>query len=143
MTEAITFKRLGPADLDLLLSVRDGLFDNPIDTAQATAFLNDPLHELVLACEGDETVGMASGTVLYHPDKPPAMFINELGVRDGWMRRGIGKAMTERLIEIARARGCKGVWLGTEPDNEAARALYRSLGGEEVTFVGYGWDDVL
>ena len=37
MPEAITFKRLGPSDLDLLLSVRDGLFDKAIDPGQARA----------------------------------------------------------------------------------------------------------
>ena len=46
-----------------------------------------------------------------------------------------------RLMEAARARGCKGIWLGTEPDNAAALGLYRSLGGDEVSFVGFGWDD--
>ena len=77
MAEAIMFRRLGPSDLDILLSVRDGLFDNPIDAPQAEAFLSDPLHELILAFDGPEAVGMASGTVLLHPDKPPALFINE------------------------------------------------------------------
>ena len=31
----------------------------------------------------------------------------------------------------ARARGCEGVWLGTELDNEVAQSFYRSLGAEE------------
>jgi ribosomal protein S18 acetylase RimI-like enzyme len=143
MSEVITFRVLGPSDLDLLVSVRDGLFDNPVDAAQAVAFLADPLHEIVLAYAGDHAVGMATGTVLLHPDKPPAMFVNEVGVREDWQRRGIGRAVTERLMEVARARGCKGIWLGTEPDNDAALALYRSLGGEEEMFVGFGWDDAL
>jgi ribosomal protein S18 acetylase RimI-like enzyme len=143
MSEVITFRVLGPSDLDLLVSVRDGLFDNPVDAAQAVAFLADPLHEIVLAYAGDDAVGMATGTVLLHPDKPPVMFVNEVGVREDWQRRGIGRAVTERLMEVARARGCKGIWLGTEPDNDAALALYRSLGGEEEMFVGFGWDDAL
>ncbi|MEZ5777302.1 MAG: GNAT family N-acetyltransferase [Paracoccaceae bacterium] len=140
MPDNITFRHLGPADLDLLLAVPEGLFDEAIDPVQAKAFLNDTLHEIVLAYAGDLAVGMATGTVLLHPDKPPAMFVNEVGVRDGWLRRGIGKAVTERLFAVARARGCEGVWLGTERDNIAARALYRSLGGNEVPGVYFGWD---
>ena len=143
MVQDITFRHLGPSDLDLLLSVRDGLFDNPVDPVQAAAFLADPLHDLVLAFDGAEAVGFASGTVLLHPDKPPAFFGNEVGVREGWQRRGIGRAVTGRLFDLARARGCQGIWLGTEPDNAAALALYRSLDGEEVEFVGFGWDDAL
>ncbi|MFM2354913.1 MAG: hypothetical protein RLZZ528_649 [Pseudomonadota bacterium] len=141
MDQTITFQRLGPAEVDLLCSVRDGLFDNPVDPVQARAFLANPMNEIVLALDGAEVVGFASGTVLQHPDKPPSMFVNEVGVRDDWLRRGIGKAVTQALIDRARARGCQGIWLGTEPDNVAALALYRSLGGEEMTFVGFGWDD--
>src|SRR5690606_37753560 len=121
--EVITFKALGPSDLDLLLSVRDGLFDNPVDPTQARAFLNDPLHMIVLALDGEEAVGMATGTILLHPDKLPCLFVNEVGVREGWRRRGVGRALCERLMASARARGCEGAWLGTEPDNTAALGL--------------------
>jgi aminoglycoside 6'-N-acetyltransferase I len=143
MVDEITYRHLGPQDLDLLLSVPDGLFDNPVDSIQARAFLADPLHEIVLAFDGDLAVGMASGTVLLHPDKPPAMFINEVGVRRDWHRRGIGKAVTETLFDVARVRGCIGIWLGTEAENKPAIALYRSLGGDEVKGVYFGWDDAL
>lgn len=143
MDQTITFRLLGPADLDILLSVRDGLFDNPVDPDEARAFLANPMNEIALAFDRGEVVGFASGTVLQHPDKAPSMFVNEVGVREGWLRRGIGRAVTQVLLDRARARGCQGIWLGTEPDNVAALALYRSLGGEEVTFVGFGWDDAL
>ncbi len=127
----------------MLLGLAGGLFDNPVDEHQSRAFLNDPLHEIVLAFAGDQAVGMATGTVLLHPDKSPAMFINEVGVRDDWRRRGIGAQVTRELIAVARARGCKGVWLGTETDNLPALGLYRSLGGDEVPGVYFGWDDAL
>lgn len=132
---------MGPDDLRPLMSVRPGLFDNPLDREQARAFLNDPKNWLVLAYDGSKAVGMASATILLHPDKQPALFVNEVGVRDSHQRRGIGKLVSQALIDRARAEGVKGVWLGTETDNVAARALYRSLGGEEVLGVFYGWDE--
>lgn len=143
MGDTITLRHLGPDDLDVLLAVEDGLFDNSVDPAQAAAFLDDPLHEIVLAFDGSLAVAMASGTVLLHPDKNPAMFVNEVGVRDDYQRQGIGRAVTQKLIDIARARGCKGVWLGTEADNVAALALYRSMDGDEVAGVYFGWDGAL
>ncbi|SMY08432.1 GNAT family N-acetyltransferase [Flavimaricola marinus] len=139
--EGITIRRLGPEDLDLLCAVPEGLFDEPVDREQAEAFLADPMNEIVLAFDGPLAVSMATGTVLRHPDKPPSMFVNEVGTRDSHLRRGIARAVTERLIEIARARGCKGIWLGTETDNLAALALYRSMKAEEVHGVYFGWDD--
>lgn len=139
--DEITFRHLGPDDLDLLLAVREGLFDHPVDAEQAGAFLADPGHEIVLAFAGGAAVGLVTGTVILHPDKRPAMFLNELGVREEWQRRGIGRALTERLFAIARGRGCdEGIWLGTEPDNTAALALYRATGGDEEPFIGFAWD---
>ncbi len=86
-------------------------------------------------------MAFASATMLLHPDKPPALFVNELGTREPYQRRGLGRAVLMALIERARTEGCKGIWLGTEMDNAPARALYQALGGQEMVFAGYGWDD--
>lgn len=137
---AITTSLLEERDLPRLLGVREGLFDKAIDPDQARAFLADPLHMLVLAFAGDLAVGMASGTVLLHPDKRPSLFVNEVGTRDGWARQGIATSVLRALFAAARMRGCKGIWLATEPDNDAARGLCRSLGGDEIDCVAYGWD---
>jgi ribosomal protein S18 acetylase RimI-like enzyme len=134
-------KHLLPADIGLLLAVPPDLFDNPIQPAQARAFLADPGHILLLAYDGDLAVGMVSATVLLHPDKEPSLFVNEVGTRDSHLRQGIATALMTDLLTLARSRGCEGVWLGTEPDNTAALGLYRKLGGVEETFVGFGWDD--
>lgn len=138
---AFHIKVLGAEDHDRLCAVPPGLFDNPVDPTQARAFLADPLHHMVLAFVDDLAVGMASGTVLLHPDKQPAFFVNEVGTRDGWTRQGIATALCQKLFEIARGIGCEGIWLGTEADNPGAIALYRSLDGEEVPGVYFGWDD--
>ena len=140
MGEAITIRALGPADLDLLLTLPDGVFDHPVLPEQAAAFLADPGHEMVVALVDGIPVGFASATVLLHPDKPPALFVNEVGVRDDWRRRGIATRLMKRLIALGRDRGCVGTWLGTEPDNEPALGLYRKLGGEELMIVGFAWD---
>ncbi len=141
MSGSVTCICLGADDLELLLSAPEGLFDNPVDAGQARAFLVDPGHLIVLALAGTEPVGFASGTLLLHPDKAPSFFVNEVGVRADWQRRGIGRRLCERIFDEARARGCEGgIWLGTEPDNIAALALYRALGGKEEMIVGFAWD---
>lgn len=131
---------LAPDDLALLLGTAPGLFDRPIDPAQAKAFLTDPLHRMAVVTEGAEILAFASGTILLHPDQPPSFFVNEVGTREAHQRRGHAKVALTALMDEARAMGCQGIWLGTEAENTAARALYRRLGGEEVPFIGYGWD---
>ena len=98
--DTITVRVLGPADFDLLMAVPEGLFDDAIRADQARAFLHDPLHLCVLAFAGDLAVGMATGVVMYHPDKAPALFINEVGTRDGYLRRGIGTQVTQALTAV-------------------------------------------
>ena len=47
----------------------------------------------------------------------------------------------QTLIEIADARGCEELWLGTEVDNLPANTLYLSLKPDEVSsFVGYNYE---
>ncbi|WP_333715033.1 GNAT family N-acetyltransferase [Yoonia sp.] len=144
MPETITLHLMGPDDLARLLAVAEGVFDNPVRADQAQAFLDDPAHVLVMAYAGDQAVGMATGQVMLHPDKAPAFFVAEVGVRDEWQRQGIARRMCARLLDVARARGCEGIWLATEADNVAARALYRSLDARETgDIVVYDWDGAM
>ena len=144
MADKITLRHLGPDDLDVLLGDDEGLCDNPIRTDQAAAFLNDPLHEIVLAFAGAEIVGIATGVSLLHPDKAPAFFVAEVGVRDAFQRQGIAQRLCRALFKVARGRGCEGIWLATEGDNVAARALYTSLDARETSdIVVYDWDGAM
>ena len=144
MSDTITLLTLGPDDLDRLLGIKEGLFDNPIRPDQARAFLNEPNHILMLAYDGANAVGMASGQIMLHPDKPPAFFIAEVGVRETHQRQGIAKRLCAALMTTARARGCEGIWLATEADNVAARALYTALNARETDdIVVYDWDGAM
>ena len=132
-------RRLQPEDFDLLLSIRDGLFDNPVDPAQARAFLASPLHLMIVALVRRRAVAFASGTILLHPDKSPSLFINEVATHPDSRRHGYGRAVTRALIAEAAVEGCADAWLATERDNDAARALYRSINGAEADITLYGW----
>ena len=131
---------LQPGDFDLLMGLRDGIFDNPARLDQTRAFLDSPLHHMVMAFDAGLAVAFASGTVILHPDKAPSLFINEVGTHEDHRRKGYGRAVTQALIDHAQALGCEGVWLATEPDNAPALALYRAMGGQEMAIAGFWWD---
>jgi ribosomal protein S18 acetylase RimI-like enzyme len=118
------------------------LFDAPPLAAATERFLTDPTHHLLLAYDGDgRAVGMISGVETTHPDKGTEMFIYELGVAPTARLQGIATQLVRALGTLARERGCYGMWVGTEPDNEAAQATYRRAGAsEEAPFVLLNWD---
>lgn len=142
MNETTTYHRLNCENAILLESTE--VFDNPVDPEQLAKFLSDGGHELVFAASGRTIVGFASGTMLLHPDKVPAFFVNEVDVAPEWRRQGIATALCRKLIGIARDLGCQGIWLATEEDNVAARALYRRLDARETgAIVVYDWDGAM
>jgi len=118
------------------------LFDSPPLVAATERFLAEPNHHLLFAYdEAGSAVGMVSGVEMTHPDKGTEMFIYELGVAPAARLQGVATALVRALAEIARERGCYGIWVATETDNDAAMATYRKAGAdEEAPFVLLSWD---
>ncbi|MFF4367464.1 GNAT family N-acetyltransferase [Streptomyces sp. NPDC001594] len=122
------------------LSAAEGLFDGPAREEWSRRFLDSSGHLMLIAYVDGVPVGMVSGVEMTHPDKGTEMCLYELSVDEGHRRRGIGRALSLALAEEARARGCHGMWVGVDTDNEAALATYRAAGGEdEGAFVMRGW----
>jgi GNAT superfamily N-acetyltransferase len=55
-------------------------------------------------------------------------YVEELYVVPGRRRQGLGQALMEAAIELARGKGAADMYLGTGQDDTAARALYERLG---------------
>lgn len=127
-------KLLRPEDAAVLVAVGPDVFDDAVDPPAAIEFLNDPRHHLVAAIDRGVIVGFASAVHYVHPDKPsPEMWINEVGVATTHRGRGVGRAILQRLLGVARAIGCVEAWVLTDRTNEAALRLYKSSGGIEAS----------
>ncbi len=124
---AIDYVLLDASETHRLDRIAPDVFDGPIDAVQLAAFVADPRHLMVLAVDGDTVVGMLSAVEYLHPDKAPQLWINEVGVTPARRRVGIGRSLIARVLEVAKARGCVGAWLGTESDNIAAQRCYEGV----------------
>ena len=122
---------LGPDEAAVLEHVLPGVFDNTVDPHYTAEFFADPRHHLAVALDGDAVVGMASALHYVHPDKPPEMYVNEVGVAPTYRNQGIGRRLLEVLFAHGRTLGCTEAWLGTEQNNTAALRLYAAAGGKE------------
>lgn len=124
-----TLKTLTLSDLPLLLNTADDVFDNPVNEKYAREFLTDPRHHIVVAIVDGQVIGFASAVHYIHPDKPPELWINEVGVAETHQRQGIGKAILQATLELGKQLGCINAWVLTESDNTPANQLYKISGG--------------
>jgi aminoglycoside 3-N-acetyltransferase I len=121
--------RLAPGDEHIVLTSGE-LFDATPTEAATAKFLASEGHHLLVALDADgaTAIGFISGVETTHPDKGTEMFLYELFVAPAHRNRGIGRELVGALSELARSRGCYGMWVGTEPANAAALATYRAAG---------------
>ena len=126
-----TVRVLTSSEAHLLSNVAPDVFDGPVDPRFLAEFFADSRHHLAVALDGNLVVGMASGVHYLHPDKPPELFINEVGVSDAWQGQGLGRQLLDALIAHARTLGCVAAWVLTEEENTVARRLYTLVGGME------------
>jgi ribosomal protein S18 acetylase RimI-like enzyme len=118
------------------------LFDHGLRADAVERFLTDERHHLLIAYRDDEAAGFVSGVEMTHPDKGTEMFLYELAVDEGLRSRGIGRALVTALADLARERGCYGMWVLTDDGNPAALRAYAAAGGvrEQPDSVLLAWE---
>lgn len=103
---------------------------DPAVTAYTWARLMDPASSLKarLAVDGDEVLGFAIHQ--HHPSTwvmGDDCYLEDLFVDPAARGRGVGRALIEDLMAVARAKGWKRLYWNTDQDNETARRLYDSF----------------
>src|SRR5258708_11349605 len=128
----IEVRVLDRGDELLLIRVAPDVFGNAVDIENSANFLRDPRHHLAVAVEADVVVGFCSAVDYIHPDKPPELWINEVGVAPAHPNHGVATKLLRALLEVARNAGCRHGWVLTDRSNSAAMRLYASAGGNEA-----------
>jgi ribosomal protein S18 acetylase RimI-like enzyme len=126
---SVAIRLVQPDDAAVLDQLAPGVFDHPIDQRWSAEFFADPRHHLVVAVDEKLVVGFASAVHYVHPDKPPELWINEVGVAPLYQRQGLGRGLLALLLRHGATLGCVQAWVLTSPANTAARGLYAAVGG--------------
>ena len=139
---AVDLHKLSADNSGMLVHIAPEVFDHEINHEYLAAFLEDPRHVMFIATDGSTVVGMASGFEYFHPDKPPQLWINEVGVASTHRRQGIGRRLVDALVGYAKDRRCVYAWLGTEADNTAAQRCFGAHPEveEPQPFLLYEWN---
>jgi GNAT superfamily N-acetyltransferase len=131
----LSVRRAGPADADVigrLLHEFNSEYDEPTPGPRAIA---ERIRELI---GSGETIVVLAGSgphglavLRFRPSiwsRALECYLAELYVVPAERGRGLGRALMERAIQVARSEGADYMDLGTGDHDLAARALYESLG---------------
>jgi ribosomal protein S18 acetylase RimI-like enzyme len=93
--------------------------------------LRDLSIYIFLAVENNRVLASLNGYALQRPHRYAHQFLlYEIDVRPECRRQGIGKALLQSFIQLARTSGASEIWLLSNESNAAAMQLYRSCGFE-------------
>lgn len=95
-------------------------------------FLSDPERVYLIATIDGHIAGAVHGYALHHPTGVKYLYIDEVDTMEGYRRRGVAGQMMAEAFKIGRELDCDEAWLGTEHDNEPAKALYLGLKPTEI-----------
>jgi len=100
------------------------------------AEIADSALDTLLALDGG---GALAGFAQLRADHAPAgiptqraVELNRFYVDKPWQGRGLARALMAAVVNAARARGARELWLGVWERNERAQAFYRKCGFEKV-----------
>ena len=82
-------------------------------------------------CRVDERQNEIRGYAVLMPVLDEAELLT-IGVAEGQQRQGLGRAMLREMLEFAREKNMRRVFLEVRSSNNAALALYRSSGFGEI-----------
>jgi ribosomal protein S18 acetylase RimI-like enzyme len=134
---AVTISIAGPDDAEALTDALVGLVpqlsrSNPPPPLEAVRGMLD--HQAItqfLATDDDgRIVGVSTLAVFPIPTGQRA-WVEDVIVDDAVNGQGIGRRLTEAMLDRARQLGCITVDLTSRPSREAANALYKKVGFEE------------
>jgi ribosomal protein S18 acetylase RimI-like enzyme len=103
--------------------------NNPPPTREdLTALVKSEATTLLVARADDESILGAASVTVYRVPTGVRAIIEDVIVDESARGRGIGEALVQHALEIARERGAAGVSLTSSPRREAANKLYQKMG---------------
>lgn len=125
-----------PAIITLVKELAESIAETPLITETAVQkYLAFPGKHILLAEVDHHPAGMISYSIqpgLYHAAN--VCVIEELVTSSVFRRMGIGDALFERVMQIAREEGCAELGLGVLKENTGAIAFYEKHGLEGDAF---------
>jgi [ribosomal protein S18]-alanine N-acetyltransferase len=122
--ETVITRLEGRKDLDAVIEIDQTSFSSPWTRQMYEEELRNHQSFIFVARRaGCPVVGYCSFRVVLDE-----IHVNNIAVRPGWRRRGIGRDLVQRLFAEGRARRCHAATLEVRRSNAGALRLYKSVG---------------
>jgi GNAT superfamily N-acetyltransferase len=145
MSTAVDVRPIEPGDHDawapLFAAYREfyEIAEDPAVVERVWGWIQDPAHEtgaLVAVVDGD-VVGFAHHRLYARPSEGgKGLFLDDLFTLPDLRGQGVGRALIERLADIARENGCSKVRWVTAEDNVVGQRLYDRI-AQRTTWLTY------
>jgi ribosomal protein S18 acetylase RimI-like enzyme len=112
----------------------------PLTREQLVALVSHPAITFLAARVDDGPIIGILTLALFPVPTGLRAWIEDVVVDAAVQRRGVGRALTNAAIELARAAGARTVDLTSRPSREAANRLYQGLGFERRETNVYRYD---
>lgn len=133
----ITVTEITHRNTHLLANPALDVFDYAIDAAHLTRFLAQSNHFIAVGQSDGVVVAQVRAIAQYHPDAPPVLYIENLGVTPAFQRQGLASRLIDAALAWGRGQGCAEAWVATELDNLPALGLYRRFASAPMQPVAY------
>ena len=126
-------RRASGDDLEALMAIERDLFTTDAWSRESMAAEISDRHGYYLVAFPVGEPGRIDGYAgLRAPLREPQADIQTIAVVPAARRRGLGRVLMLSLIEEARQRGAREIFLEVRADNPGAQALYETLGFEPI-----------
>ncbi len=111
-------------------------YENPLPTHEYLSKILEDNNYIVLVAEKDKKVvgGLIALLIKKWEQSRSEMFIYDLAVAEEFRRQGIATGMITKLKEIAKDCGAYVIFVQADKGDDAAIALYESLGEKEEVY---------
>jgi ribosomal-protein-alanine N-acetyltransferase len=131
MPVEILVSRAGQQDPSWMAAIHRTCFAKPWDEATMAQFLASPEVLCLVGSVADDSGGIMGGMLIARNAAEEAELLT-LAVAPACRRSGLGRALLKAATKTLRESGAKQLFLEVDEGNEAALALYRSLGAQPV-----------
>lgn len=123
----VAFRGMRPSDLDRVMAIEPHLYSHPWTRGNFQDSMTAGYVCRVIECEG-----VVSGYGVLMIGAGEAHLLN-LSVAPDWQRRGLGRALLEHFVRVARDGAARQMLLEVRPSNQAARRLYAGFGFRDLS----------